>query len=490
MGKSKKRDDFTSSPDTETGVNASKKRILSDSERITKKADVKKLKLEKHNANDNLIDAPKETKEERRARKALKKKRKDKEIVIQNDETTANETYNTENLLGQKPVIRLETKEERQARKALKKRRKLEKQENPTKDIEKIGDKSGVTLLLFYAYVEPEWTTEEHNDAIEWAESNSKKFKIGGRLRVAKEGFNGTMTGSYDGIRSFCNEMREWKPEIFGSTDFKFTDNLPDGQLFPGPLKIMRIAELVNYGLKGKQPPLKLGGTHLPAKEYHEKMKEPNTVIIDVRNSYEADIGRFNPPEGGAKYIDPEMRVSTEFPEWVDKNKKELEGKNIMMYCTGGIRCERASALLRQKGLDNIYQMQGGIHRYLEEFNDDGGFWIGKNYTFDKRFAHGAKNAEVISKCNGCQKPWDKYHGKKRCPACKVPLLICDDCQKNDIIGVCLLCQKQGLTPKMKVQKPKIKGNSCGVCEEIFKSRNELFRHLTDSGHHNRKSKK
>ena len=298
------------------------------------------------------------------------------------------------------------------------------------------------------------------------------------------------MTGPYDGVREFCQAMRDWKPLIFGETDFKLTDNLPEGQAFPGPLKIMRISELVNYGLKGKQPPLKLGGVHLPAHEYHEKMKEPNTVIIDVRNSYEADIGRFNPPEGGAKYIDPEMRVSTEFPEWVDKNKEELKGKNIMMYCTGGIRCERASALLRQKGLDNIYQMQGGIHRYLEEYNEDGGFWIGKNYTFDKRFAHGAKNAQVISTCNGCKKPWDKYHGKKRCPACKVPLLICDDCQHNEVTGVCALCQKQGLTPKNKIHKPKSKGNSCSVCETLFKSRNELFRHLNESGHHNRKSKK
>jgi predicted sulfurtransferase len=147
-------------------------------------------------------------------------------------------------------------------------------------------------------------------------------------------------------MRSFCQEMREWKPVIFGETDFKLTDNLPDGQDFGGPLKIMQIAELVNYGLKGKQPKLQNGGVHLDAKAYHEQMMQPDTVIIDIRNKYEADIGRFNPPEGtrgcfnykgGAKYIDPEMRVSTEFPQWVDDHREDLEGKTVMMYCTGGI---------------------------------------------------------------------------------------------------------------------------------------------------------
>ena len=107
------------------------------------------------------------------------------------------------------------------------------------------------------------------------------------------------------------------------------------------------------------------------------------------------------------------MRVSTEFPGWVDENKEKLQGKQIMMFCTGGIRCERASALLREKGLDNIYQMQGGIHRYLESYKDDGGYWKGHNYTFDKRFLHGAEKSETVGNCRGCNEPYNKYRGKK-----------------------------------------------------------------------------
>lgn len=124
-------------------------------------------------------------------------------------------------------------------------------------------------------------------------------------------------------------------------------------------------------------------------------MKEPNTVIIDIRNTYEADIGRFQPVEGGAEYIDPKMRVSTEFPQWAKENVVKLKDKQVLMYCTGGIRCERASALFKSLGHDNVYQLQGGIHKYLEEYADgEDCQWVGQNYTFDKRFAHGTDKKE------------------------------------------------------------------------------------------------
>lgn len=152
------------------------------------------------------------------------------------------------------------------------------------------------------------------------------------------------------------------------------------------------------------------------------------------------------------------------------------------MYCTGGIRCERASALLREKGFENpIFQLQGGIHNYLEEFKVDGGHWIGKNYTFDKRFMHGADNAAILSKCSGCEKPWDKYSGKERCPGCRVPHLICPDCVRSGVDCVCALCKKQGRDARDQhlINKPKrAKEVSCGMCCEEFKSRNGLFRHF------------
>ncbi len=115
----------------------------------------------------------------------------------------------------------------------------------------------------------------------------------------------------------FCSFLY-LRPELFGDVDFKLTDNLPKGQSFPA-LKTFPVSEIVNYGLGQNQPSLKNGGIHLNSTEYHKKMTESNTVIVDVRNTYEgtydlshvAAIGRFQPPPGGAEYIDPKMRVSS-----------------------------------------------------------------------------------------------------------------------------------------------------------------------------------
>lgn len=134
------------------------------------------------------------------------------------------------------------------------------------KSEEELAKQTNVTLLLFYAYVEPEWSLKEHEEALEWAQTTGSKFNMTGRLRIAREGFNGTMTGPTNDTRRFCQAMREWKPLIFGQTDFKLTDNLPKGQLFP-QLKAFKVNELVNYGLHGNQPNLNNGGVHLSAKD-------------------------------------------------------------------------------------------------------------------------------------------------------------------------------------------------------------------------------
>ena len=113
-------------------------------------------------------------------------------------------------------------------------------------------------------------------------------------------------------------------------------------------------------------------------------------------------------------------------------NRAKLEGKQVMMYCTAGVRCERASAFLRNQGLQNVYQLDGGIHRYLDAYPDDGGHWVGVNYTFDKRFNHGAANAEVISYCVNppCRAPWDRYQAAAKCVKCAMEVLLCKTCQK------------------------------------------------------------
>jgi len=246
-------------------------------------------------------------------------------------------------------------------------------------------------------------------------------------------------------------------------------------------------------------------------------LKKDNTVVIDVRNHYETILGRFNgqmvtkkadegkgnqkvlndekkisvTKKNGAEYIDPLMRKSTDFPEWLSKpeTKEKLQGKNVLMYCTGGVRCERASAYLRKQmasQVNGVYQLQGGIERYLKAF-PDGGFWRGKNFVFDKREAISVDNVEgdggvirrckrpnkkigknndkgnfyesdlendLPSKCCVCDKKWDRYVGKKKCYTCGVPVLMCDKCmsKKSDKVpGMkldvrCSLCVAEGVT--------------------------------------------
>jgi len=331
-------------------------------------------------------------------------------------------------------------------------------------------------------------------EAIRHFEESASRHGLTGRARVCCEGANCTLTGSRTGVREWCSALRSYRSPAFADTEFKLTDGLPEGQRFP-KLHVFKVDELVNYGLAGsKAPPIAKTGTHLEPEDYHAKMeKEENTVVIDVRNRYESAIGRFDP--GTAELIDPMMRKSTEFPVWLDRpeTREKLRGKQVLMYCTGGVRCERASALLRQKmetedeykdlGIQGVYQLQGGIDKYFRKF-PNGGCWVGKNYTFDKRFAHAPPGLEEaqqdgegkgkmvtsenlkkklipLSKCEACGKAWDKYRGKRRCPTCGVPSLICKECFEADKNGIkklgkeirCELCVKERITKKYQLKE-------------------------------------
>ena len=185
-----------------------------------------------------------------------------------------------------------------------------------------------VTLLLFYQYQEPPWSEKEYKGVLQHAATLGEQAGITGRMRVAKEGFNCTLTGSRAAIVAFCVSLRAWKTELFRHTEFKLTNHLPTAQAFKD-LKIIPVQELVHYGLEGSKAPriADYHGQHLEPADYHKKMTEDNTVMIDVRNHYEAQIGRFDPP--AAEWVDPQMRKSTEFPVWLDDptTREKLRGK-------------------------------------------------------------------------------------------------------------------------------------------------------------------
>ncbi len=235
-------------------------------------------------------------------------------------------------------------------------------------------DSKYCTLCLFYQYVDPLWDAKEHKEAVKFVTELANKYEVKGRGRCAKEGLNCTLTGPAKGIRKFCKGLRKWN-KAFEGTDFKLTDGLSVESKFKR-LTIRKVDELVAYGLASQDvtPSLSsFSGSHLEAVEYHEFLKQKDTVVIDVRNAYESAIGHFDPPKGGAELIDPKMRNSRDFAPWLNlpDTKEKLNGKKVMMYCTGGIRCEKATALLNEMTkasegtfqTQGVYELRGGVER-------------------------------------------------------------------------------------------------------------------------------
>ena len=306
---------------------------------------------------------------------------------------------------------------------------------------------AATTICLMYQYKEPAWTRKQHKAVLNNVNRLAKEHHVAGRGRCAPEGLNCTLTATAQNMRAFCYALRAYDP-LFEATDFKLSDGEPATAMFR-TFTLRKVDELVGYGLGGEKAPSlsRHAGKHLEAVEYHETMKQKDTVIIDVRNAYESAIGHFAPPADGATLLDPKMRVSTDFPKWLNapETKAKLHGKTVMMYCTGGIRCERATALLNQmteaeadgsfKPKD-VVMARGGIERYLKTF-PKGGFWKGKNYLFDKRMEQvpskkstDALAADVESECCVCHAAYASYRGQYKCAGvgCAVPVIVCPDC--------------------------------------------------------------
>ena len=155
--------------------------------------------------------------------------------------------------------------------------------------------------------------------------------------------------------------------------------------------------------------------------------------MIDCRNFYESDVGFFQAGSDNIKFVAPPTRQFSDFPKAAEEliedcGLKEAPNTKVFMYCTGGIRCVRASAALKQQGLSNVYQLHGGIQKYLDTY-PDGGLFQGKCFVFDNRRLVGAKNgSEVVGKCSLCTQPWERHDSKLRCAACRALVLVCETC--------------------------------------------------------------
>ena len=217
---------------------------------------------------------------------------------------------------------------------------------------------------------------------------------IKGTLLVADEGINGTIAGSRAGIAAIIDHIRT----LPGCADLEVKYSTADAPPFKR-MKVRLKKEIVTMGVADIDP---VGGvgTHLASAEWNALIADPDTVIIDTRNDYEVAIGSFE------RAIDPGTRSFREFPGWFDEFSQKLDNANppkIAMFCTGGIRCEKATAYVKAQGFDEVYHLDGGILKYLEEVAPEQSRWTGECFVFDERVSvtHGVEQGTHIS-CRGC----------------------------------------------------------------------------------------
>jgi predicted sulfurtransferase/23S rRNA-/tRNA-specific pseudouridylate synthase len=315
-------------------------------------------------------------------------------------------------------------------------------------------------------------------------------LKLSGRILVGSsrsEGINGNLAGSYTNLRAFtcallgdadnlskeCDAESKNAVEKFWAQTKEFFDGIgeqdlrmssPDDfkwscssqvePLFPD-LNIKVVPELIGTGGVLSSIPLEeTAKGYLTPMEWHDELSglsqsSTDTILIDCRNTKEYTIGRFT----GA--TDPQTTTFAQFPKWVDDHNQLLADKKVLMYCTGGIRCEKASAYIRRQipSIKDVKHLKGGIHKYLEEYGStaDSGIWKGKNFVFDGRGAASAKDTklgkdgnedfhttedhleshDVVGKCTSCEKPYDTFDPHCVCTVCREPTLTCGECQEQ-----------------------------------------------------------
>ncbi|MGE6718180.1 rhodanese-related sulfurtransferase [Peribacillus frigoritolerans] len=227
-------------------------------------------------------------------------------------------------------------------------------------------------VLLYYLYV----PIENHEEFAAEHLAACKALELKGRILVASEGINGTVSGTIEQTDKYMDMMKS-DPRF---ADIVFKIDEAEGHAFK-KMHVRPRNELVTLRLEDDINPNQTTGKYLSPKEFFEQMQDENTIVLDARNDYEFDLGHFR----GA--IKPEITNFRELPEWVRENKEMFEGKKILTYCTGGIRCEKFSGWLVEEGFEDVSQLHGGIATYGKDPEVQGELWDGQMYVFDERIA-------------------------------------------------------------------------------------------------------
>lgn len=277
-------------------------------------------------------------------------------------------------------------------------------------------------VILYYKFV----PVSDPAMTMRWQKELCSRLSLTGRIIVSKHGINGTLGGDIENLREYKREMN--RSITFKDITYKWSDGT--GKEFP-KLSVKVRPELVAFGapdeVKVDDKGVVGGGKHLKPEALHKLMKErgDDVVFFDGRNAYEAAVGRFK------NAVVPDTKTTHDFVKEIESDKyNDIKDKPVVTYCTGGVRCEVLSALMKNRGFKEVYQVDGGIVKYGEAFGDDG-LWEGSLYIFDGRMNHRfSENSKDIGTCVHCNGKTSRY-------------INCGDVSCNRLVLVCEACDKK-----------------------------------------------
>ncbi|WP_202079820.1 rhodanese-related sulfurtransferase [Caldalkalibacillus salinus] len=271
-------------------------------------------------------------------------------------------------------------------------------------------------ILLYYKFTpidDHETFAQEHLDFC-------KELGLRGRVLVAPEGLNGTVSGTIEQTDKYMAELH--KDPRFSDMVFKIDG--ADEHAFK-KMHVRARDEIVTFRVDGVNPVKKTGKYYTP-KEWRELLQRDDVIVLDGRNDYEYDIGHFR----GA--IRPEVKAFRDFPKWIKENLQDKKDKKIITYCTGGIRCEKLTSWMLEEGFEDVGQLDGGIVTYGKDPEVQGELWDGKCYVFDERISVPINQKEdvVVGECYHCGKAEDRYINCAN-PWCNLQHVCCEECEKE-----------------------------------------------------------
>jgi UPF0176 protein len=280
-------------------------------------------------------------------------------------------------------------------------------------------------ILLYYVF-----TPLADPDAIRlWQRDLCESLNLRGRILISKDGLNGTVGGDLDAVKKYLRKTREYP--AFKNLDVKWSEGTgldANGASVDFPRLVVKVRdEIVSFGAPGElevdEGGVVGGGTKLQPTELHELVAErgDDVVFFDGRNAFEAEIGHFK------NAVVPDVSNTREFVAELESGKYDhLKNKPVVTYCTGGIRCEVLSGLMKSRGFGEVYQLDGGIVRYGETFGDDG-LWEGSLYVFDNRLSMDfSDHTAVVGECAVCGVPSKRMQNCADA-SCRSQLVLCDE---------------------------------------------------------------